>query len=77
MLSLLRQSTLRRVNVRPLATVATSVNRAAAPSPSLIPGEPAGPNVKTSIPGPTSKKIMERLNQYQDARSIFFVAGNT
>ncbi|KAI9361985.1 4-aminobutyrate aminotransferase [Pilaira anomala] len=28
----------------------------------------------TSIPGPTSKEILSKLNQYQDTRSVFFVA---
>jgi 4-aminobutyrate aminotransferase/(S)-3-amino-2-methylpropionate transaminase len=42
---------------------------------SFFPDEPKQPIVKTSIPGPKSKEIMSRLNQYQDTRSIFFVAG--
>jgi 4-aminobutyrate aminotransferase/(S)-3-amino-2-methylpropionate transaminase len=31
--------------------------------------------MKTAVPGPQSKAILNRLNQYQDTRSVFFVAG--
>ena len=49
--------------------------RSLATAKSFFPDEPKQPIVKTSIPGPKSKEIMSRLNQYQDTRSIFFVAG--
>ncbi|KAI8367624.1 4-aminobutyrate aminotransferase [Radiomyces spectabilis] len=45
--------------------------REAAP---FFPDEPARPEMKTAVPGPNSKKIMEKLNKYQDTRSVFFVA---
>ncbi|KAG0950591.1 hypothetical protein G6F57_001213 [Rhizopus arrhizus] len=48
--------------------------RSLATAKSFFPDEPKQPIVKTSIPGPKSKEIMSRLNQYQDTRSIFFVA---
>lgn len=41
----------------------------------FFPDEPIQPTIKTPIPGPKSKEIIARLNQYQDTRSIFFVAG--
>ncbi|KAI8143627.1 4-aminobutyrate aminotransferase [Fennellomyces sp. T-0311] len=30
--------------------------------------------MKTSVPGPESKRIIDQLDKYQDARSVFFVA---
>ena len=41
----------------------------------FFPNEPSGPFMKTTVPGPESKKIMKRLDNYQDTRSVFFVAG--
>ncbi|KAI7867046.1 4-aminobutyrate aminotransferase [Spinellus fusiger] len=41
---------------------------------SLFPKEPLTPNVKTPVPGPASKAILERMDSYQDTRSVFFVA---
>jgi hypothetical protein len=32
---------------------------------SLVSGEPKGPNVKTQIPGPKSKELMNELSQIQ------------
>lgn len=40
-----------------------------------FPDEPSQPTIKTPIPGPRSKEIMSQLNQYQDTRSVFFIAG--
>lgn len=80
--SILRQSTTRYITRVPtytahrrfLATVATSPSQEAAVA-SFFPDEPSKPHVTTAIPGPASKKIMSKLNQYQDTRSVFFVAG--
>ncbi|KAG1122538.1 hypothetical protein G6F42_011389 [Rhizopus arrhizus] len=58
--------------VRYLASVASPVKEAA--TLAFFPDEPTKPNVVTAIPGPTSKKIMSRLDKYQDTRSVFFVA---
>ncbi|GAA5796204.1 hypothetical protein HPULCUR_001574 [Helicostylum pulchrum] len=72
--SILRQSTRRytsKVPTRFLATVASPTQEAVK---AFFPDEPSRPKVVTTIPGPASKKIMARLNQYQDTRSIFFVA---
>lgn len=38
---------------------------------SLVSGEPKGPNVKTQIPGPKSKELMEELNQIQVKCKIY------
>lgn len=59
--------------VRYLASVASPVKEAA--TSAFFPDEPTKPNVVTAIPGPASKKIMSRLDKYQDTRSVFFVAG--
>lgn len=40
-----------------------------------FPDEPMGPSMLTNVPGPESKRIIQRLDQYQDTRSVFFVAG--
>lgn len=75
--SILRRSTQRYISRVPtksrfLATVASPTLEAVK---SFFPDEPSQPNVITTIPGPASKKIMARLSQYQDTRSIFFIAG--
>ncbi|OAD69213.1 hypothetical protein PHYBLDRAFT_188385 [Phycomyces blakesleeanus NRRL 1555(-)] len=41
---------------------------------SFFPDEPKGPSMKTSVPGPASKAIMDRMNKFQDTRSVFFIA---
>lgn len=74
--SILRQSTQLYISRVPnkgrfLATVATPAKAA------FFPDEPTQPKIVTAVPGPASKKIMSRLNQYQDTRSIFFVAGKS
>lgn len=76
--TILRQTTHRYITRVPnksrfLATVATPTQEAIK---AFFPDEPSQPKIVTSIPGPSSKKIMSRLNQYQDTRSVFFVAGN-
>lgn len=40
-----------------------------------FPDEPLGPSMLTNVPGPESKRIIQKLDQYQDTRSVFFVAG--
>ena len=41
---------------------------------SLVPGEPKGPSVQTSVPGPASQKLMKQLNCIQQTGSIQFFA---
>lgn len=74
--TILRQTTQRYITRVPnksrfLATVATPTQEAVK---AFFPDEPSQPKIVTSIPGPSSKKIMSKLNQYQDTRSVFFVA---
>lgn len=40
-----------------------------------FPDEPLRPSIRTHVPGPASKAVVKRLGQYQDTRSVFFVAG--
>jgi 4-aminobutyrate aminotransferase/(S)-3-amino-2-methylpropionate transaminase len=40
----------------------------------FFPDEPAGPIVKTPIPGPQSKKIIQDLDKVLDTRSLNMVA---
>jgi 4-aminobutyrate aminotransferase/(S)-3-amino-2-methylpropionate transaminase len=40
----------------------------------FFPGEPAGPVVKTAIPGPQSKKAIEDLHKVFDTRSLNMIA---
>lgn len=35
-----------------------------------MPNEPSGPNVKTEIPGPRSKELLNDISKYQQAGSI-------
>lgn len=70
--AILKNSSRRAVLARPTAT---RVRYLATVNP-FFPDEPSKPNMVTSVPGPKSKQIMSQLNQYQDTRSIFFVAGN-
>ena len=73
--------------LRPLATRITPFQRrthvaaAAAVKPSqpsrdqpFFPNEPAGPIVKTAIPGPQSKKAIEELDKVFDTRSLNMIA---
>ena len=72
--------------LRPLATRITPLQRrtyvaAAAVKPSqpsgeqpFFPEEPSGPIVKTTIPGPQSKKAIEELNKVFDTRSLNMIA---
>lgn len=40
-----------------------------------FPDEPKQPSMKTAVPGPQSKAIIQHLDKYQDTRSVFFIAG--
>jgi 4-aminobutyrate aminotransferase / (S)-3-amino-2-methylpropionate transaminase len=72
--------------LRPLATRLTPLQRrtyAAATAvkssqPSgeqpFFPDEPAGPTIKTAIPGPQSKKAIEKLDKVFDIRSLNMMA---
>jgi len=40
----------------------------------FFPDEPSGPTVKTAIPGPQSKKAIERLDKVFDTRSLNMLA---
>lgn len=40
----------------------------------FFPDEPAGPIVKTAIPGPQSKKAIEELDKVFDTRSLNMIA---
>jgi 4-aminobutyrate aminotransferase/(S)-3-amino-2-methylpropionate transaminase len=40
----------------------------------FFPKEPAGPTVKTTIPGPQSKKAIEDLHKVFDTRSLNMIA---
>jgi 4-aminobutyrate aminotransferase/(S)-3-amino-2-methylpropionate transaminase len=40
----------------------------------FFPDEPAGPIVQTQIPGPQSKKAVERLSKVFDTRSLNMMA---
>ena len=80
MASLLR--TVRRV--RPAVVLlgrrqyASAAAAAAAPNTSseqpFFPDEPAAPRVETQIPGPQSKKAVERLSRVFDTRSLNMMA---
>ncbi|KAG2182926.1 hypothetical protein INT44_005907 [Umbelopsis vinacea] len=63
---------------QPVRTLATAVGKARVGAhtneKSFFPDEPESPSVKTAIPGPASKEIMSRLDQYQDTRSVFYIA---
>lgn len=43
-------------------------------TPALFPDEPAGPIVRTEIPGPKSKDAVERLGKVFDTRSLNMMA---
>jgi hypothetical protein len=79
--SLSRQGQLFRTALayQPVRSLATAVSGGRvgkhASEKSFFPDEPEGPAVKTAIPGPASKKIISRLDNYQDTRSVFYIAG--
>lgn len=59
---------------RAFASPAVSSADLDAPEP-YFPDEPRRPHMVTSVPGPETKKMLDRLDKYQDTRSVFFVAG--
>lgn len=40
----------------------------------MVAGEPAGPSMKTEIPGPKSKELLAELSNIQSMKSIAFFA---
>lgn len=79
--SLSRQGQLFRTALayQPVRSLATAIGGGRvgthASEKSFFPDEPKAPAVKTAIPGPESKEIMNRLDKYQDTRSVFYIAG--
>lgn len=59
---------LRGVRARSFTTSAAP--RMAASKEPFYPGEPSGPTVKTSIPGPKSKQLIEEMDKVFDARAV-------
>jgi 4-aminobutyrate aminotransferase/(S)-3-amino-2-methylpropionate transaminase len=58
------------------AAAKTSSSSSSSESP-FFPDEPAGPIVKTAIPGPQSKKAIEDLDKVFDTRSLNMLADYT
>lgn len=60
---------------RQYASAAAAVKTSQPPSEQpFFTGEPAGPIVKTAIPGPESKKAIEELDKVFDTRSLNMLA---
>lgn len=59
---------------RRYASASASAVVADSSTPSLFPDEPAGPIMRTEIPGPESKKAIERLGRVFDIRSLNMMA---
>jgi 4-aminobutyrate aminotransferase / (S)-3-amino-2-methylpropionate transaminase len=64
-------------SIRPITTTTQSrATAAAAAIPEtpieqpFFPDEPAGPQIKTAIPGPNSKKAIQELDNVFDTRSL-------
>ena len=68
-----------RVSLRQHRYVASAVLKTHPPQSeqSFLPNEPTGPTVKTSIPGPQSKKAIEDLDKVFDTRSLNMLADYT
>ncbi|ORX46335.1 4-aminobutyrate aminotransferase [Hesseltinella vesiculosa] len=66
-----RHCLLKSSNVVIHRTLATTSDKY--PSP-YFPDEPRQPQVHSAVPGPKSLSAMKHLDQYQDTRSVFFVA---
>ncbi|XP_041362444.1 4-aminobutyrate aminotransferase, mitochondrial-like isoform X2 [Gigantopelta aegis] len=56
---------------KPFEAKATAA-AAVAPDPHLTPPEPSGPKILTSVPGPKSIELKERLNGIQNTEAIHF-----
>jgi 4-aminobutyrate aminotransferase / (S)-3-amino-2-methylpropionate transaminase len=56
--------------IRSYATAAAMKTSPPSSEQPFFPDEPAGPIVKTAIPGPQSKKAIEELHQVFDTRSL-------
>lgn len=68
----------RSVSIRQYASAATATKSAPASQvESPFVDEPAGPTVKTAIPGPQSKKAIEDLHTVFDTRSLNMLADYT
>ena len=52
----------------------TAAARASSSDKPYFPGEPAGPVVKTAIPGPESKKAIAELDKVFETRSLNMLA---
>ena len=60
---------------KPAANVAAAMRHQASPAgEAFFPDEPQGPRIRTSIPGPESKKAIEHLDQTFDIRSLNMMA---
>ncbi len=61
---------------RPLASAATAMasEPASTSDQPFFPDEPQRPQIRTSIPGPQSKKAIEELDQVFDTRSLNMLA---
>lgn len=57
-----------------LAPIALRRRYASASAEPLFPDEPREPIIQTSIPGPESKKAIERLSKVFDTRSLNMMA---
>ena len=52
------------------ATSSAIASKGGASETPFFPDEPAGPQLKTSIPGPKSQKAIDKLNRVFDTRSL-------
>jgi 4-aminobutyrate aminotransferase/(S)-3-amino-2-methylpropionate transaminase len=59
---------------RPYSSAAALKQSAPSDEQPFFPNEPAGPIVKTAIPGPKSKKAIEELDKVFETRSLNMLA---
>lgn len=60
---------------RPLASAAAAmVSDNSTTEQPFFPDEPSGPQVRTAIPGPQSKKAIEELDKVFETRSLNMIA---